>query len=104
MKRFILLILLFGIVDLGAKEVSKWSIADIYGMAQQATVFNLHYPIYHQMLKEEKWVSITTAWNTFIDATVDKKTTISIFSMREQVEEASQRKPSCGGMISEIFC
>lgn len=42
-------------------------------MAQQATISNLNYPIYHQTMHKEKWVSITTAWNTFIDATVDEK-------------------------------
>ncbi len=42
-------------------------------MAQQAAVSNLDYPLYYQRLEKEKWVSITTAWNTFIDATVDEK-------------------------------
>ena len=42
-------------------------------MAQQTAVANLNYPIYHQTMKEDKWVSITPSWNTFIDATVDEK-------------------------------
>ncbi len=69
----VLWICLFSIYLWGANETPKWTIADIYSMAQQATVTNLDYPIYHQTMKEDKWVSITTAWNDFIDATVDIK-------------------------------
>ncbi len=72
MKKF-LLILLFSIYSLGESSTPKWTISDIYMLAQQATVTNLNYPVYHQEMKEDKWVSITPAWNTFIDATVDEK-------------------------------
>jgi len=72
MKKF-LLIILVSICTLAAKDAPKWSIVDIYSMAQKASVAKLDYPIYHQMTEKEKWVSITTAWNTFIDATVDIK-------------------------------
>lgn len=69
----LLFILLFSIYANGSDESPKWSIVDIYAMAQRSTVTNLNYPLYHQMLKKDRWVSITTAWNTFIDATVDEK-------------------------------
>lgn len=72
MKKLFLIFLFLTYIS-EANEISKWSIADIYSMAQQSTISNLSYPIYHQTLKEDKWVSITTAWNTFIDATVDEK-------------------------------
>jgi hypothetical protein len=42
-------------------------------MAQHVTISNLDYPLYHQRVKKDKWVSITTAWNTFINATVDEE-------------------------------
>lgn len=42
-------------------------------MAQRAAISDLNYPIYRQTLKKDKWVSITTAWNTFIEATLDEK-------------------------------
>ena len=63
--------MLFSIYSNGSDESPKWSIIDIYTMAQQSAITNLNYPLYHQMLKKDKWVSVTTAWNTFIDATVD---------------------------------
>ena len=73
MKKFFLLVCLFSIYSFGANGVPKWSIVDIYSMAQQATVSNLNHPIYRQTLKKDKWVSTTPAWNIFIDAIVDEK-------------------------------
>ena len=69
----LLLVFLFSIYAYGLEATLKWSITDIYKMAQQVSVSNLNYPLYYQRLKKEKWVSITTAWNTFINATVDEK-------------------------------
>lgn len=73
MKKFFLLVCLFSMYSFGANEVHKWSIVDIYSMAQQASVSNLNNPVYHQTLKKDKWVSTTAAWNIFIDAIVDEK-------------------------------
>ncbi len=73
MKRFLLFVFLFSMFASGDNKIPGWSITDIYKMAQQATISNLDYPLYYQRLEKEKWVSITPAWNTFIDATVDGK-------------------------------
>ena len=73
MKRLLICIFMFSIYASGENKIPQWSIVDIYSMAQQSTVSNLNYPIYHQTGEKDKWVSVTTAWNTFIDATVDEK-------------------------------
>ena len=73
MKRLLLFIFLISISAHSENKQTHWSIVDIYQMAQQVAATNLNYPIYHQISNEDKWASVTTAWNTFIDATVDEK-------------------------------
>lgn len=72
MKKFLLFVIVL-INTLVAGEIQKFSIVDIYSMVQKEGVTNLNFPLYHQTLKEDKWVSITTDWGTYIDATVDEK-------------------------------
>ncbi len=74
MKKF-LLFLIFSAYSLYANTVQPpaGSIAEIYNRVQKSNTSDLEYPIYHHTLKKSKWASITTAWDTFIKATVDNK-------------------------------